>query len=82
MNFDPKVQLEILREISGLENAELLLPGYGVAYDHVDPRQLHSDLSVIKLPGLYLAVSFVFISSGKWVCVLCTKLLIGLSLIG
>lgn len=57
MNFDPQVQLEILRAIPGLEKVEILLPGYNVAYDHVNPRQLRPDLSVIKLPGLYLAVS-------------------------
>lgn len=58
MNFEPQVQLEVLRAISGLERVEILQSGYGVAYDFVNPRQLHADLSVKLLPGLYLAVSF------------------------
>lgn len=57
LNFDPDVQLKVLRAIPGLEKVEIVQPGYGVAYDFVNPRQLNTDLSVKKLPGLYLAVS-------------------------
>ena len=35
-----EVQLELLRSIRGLENVEMTQPGYGVEYDHVDPREL------------------------------------------
>lgn len=48
-----------MRAIHGLERVEILQPGYGVAYDFVNPRQLSVDLSVKKLPGLYLAVSIL-----------------------
>jgi len=49
------VQEEIVRSIDGLERAEIVLPGYAVEYDHVDPRALRPTLEMARLPGLYLA---------------------------
>lgn len=49
------VQIEYVRSIFGLENAEILQPGYAIEYDYVDPRALDNTLAVREVPGLYLA---------------------------
>jgi tRNA uridine 5-carboxymethylaminomethyl modification enzyme len=49
------VQLEYVRSIKGLENAEILQPGYAIEYDYVDPRVLTSSLALPEVPGLFLA---------------------------
>jgi tRNA uridine 5-carboxymethylaminomethyl modification enzyme len=49
------VQRAILKEIPGLENAEMLRPGYAVEYDFVFPDQLRPTLQCREAAGLYLA---------------------------
>jgi tRNA uridine 5-carboxymethylaminomethyl modification enzyme len=49
------VQGVAVRTIQGLENAEIIRPGYAIEYDYVDPRALSRTLQVRRLPGLYLA---------------------------
>jgi tRNA uridine 5-carboxymethylaminomethyl modification enzyme len=49
------VQVAFLRTIPGLENVEIMRPGYAIEYDFVDPTELKPTLEVHKLPGLYLA---------------------------
>ncbi|WP_454598063.1 tRNA uridine-5-carboxymethylaminomethyl(34) synthesis enzyme MnmG [Qipengyuania sp. SM2507] len=49
------VQLAMLRSMQGLERVEMVVPGYAVEYDHIDPRALGSDLQVKAIPGLYCA---------------------------
>ena len=49
------VQLAYVRSIVGLENADIIQPGYAIEYDYVDPRALDSALAVSGIPGLYLA---------------------------
>jgi len=49
------VQVEILATIPGLENAEVMRPGYAVEYDFVPPDQLRPSLETKRLGGLFLA---------------------------
>jgi len=50
-----EVQWEVVRSIPGLENAEMLRPGYAIEYDAIDPTELDRSLAVKKIAGLYLA---------------------------
>ena len=49
------VQLAMLRTMQGLEAVEMVVPGYAVEYDHIDPRALRASLEVRAMPGLYCA---------------------------
>ncbi len=49
------VQLAVLASIPGLENAEMIRPGYAIEYDAIDPRELTHGLEVKSLAGLFLA---------------------------
>ncbi|WP_338427053.1 tRNA uridine-5-carboxymethylaminomethyl(34) synthesis enzyme MnmG [Sphingopyxis kveilinensis] len=49
------VQLAMLRTMEGLEAVEMVVPGYAVEYDHIDPRALDRTLQVRAMPGLYCA---------------------------
>ncbi|WP_418592596.1 tRNA uridine-5-carboxymethylaminomethyl(34) synthesis enzyme MnmG [Ponticoccus sp. (in: a-proteobacteria)] len=50
-----EVQEAYVRTIVGLEQAEILQPGYAIEYDYVDPRALQSTLALRAMKGLYLA---------------------------
>jgi tRNA uridine 5-carboxymethylaminomethyl modification enzyme len=49
------VQAAMVASIPGLENAEMIRPGYAIEYDALDPRELHHTLEVKSIPGLFLA---------------------------
>ena len=49
------VQIAFLRSMPGLENVEVVRPGYAIEYDYVDPRTLNHTLEVKTKPGLFLA---------------------------
>lgn len=48
-------QLKFLRTIKGLENVEIIRPGYAIEYDFVDPTELRNTLETRRIPGLFLA---------------------------
>jgi tRNA uridine 5-carboxymethylaminomethyl modification enzyme len=50
-----EVQLDFIRTIPGLENAEIIRPGYAVEYDYCPPTQLHPTLETQRVSGLYFA---------------------------
>jgi tRNA uridine 5-carboxymethylaminomethyl modification enzyme len=50
-----EVQAAMVRSIPGLENAEMLRPGYAIEYDAIDPTELDRTLGVKKYAGLFLA---------------------------
>jgi tRNA uridine 5-carboxymethylaminomethyl modification enzyme len=49
------VQLAALRTLPGLENVEMLRPGYAVEYDYFPAYQLHHTLESKQVSGLYFA---------------------------
>lgn len=49
------VQLEMIRTIVGLENAEVMRPAYAIEYDYVLSDQIYATLETKRVPGLYLA---------------------------
>jgi tRNA uridine 5-carboxymethylaminomethyl modification enzyme len=49
------VQAAMVASIPGLEQAEMIRPGYAIEYDALDARELTHALEVKKIPGLFLA---------------------------
>jgi len=54
-SMDEDVQQQMVRTITGLENAEIVLPGYAVEYDFVPPTQLMPSLETKRVSGLFHA---------------------------
>ncbi len=49
------IQTEMVRSIKGLENADIMRPGYAIEYDYIDPTQLTQTLETKLISGLYCA---------------------------
>ena len=49
------VQVKMVRSIPGLEQAEILRPGYAIEYDYVDPIELKPSLETKRIEGLFHA---------------------------
>jgi tRNA uridine 5-carboxymethylaminomethyl modification enzyme len=49
------IQAAMVRSMIGLEQCEIVVPGYAVEYDYIDPRCLDSSLAVRGFEGLYCA---------------------------
>jgi tRNA uridine 5-carboxymethylaminomethyl modification enzyme len=49
------VQLKMIRSIVGMEQAEMIRPGYAIEYDFADPTQLFHTLETKKVENLFFA---------------------------
>lgn len=54
-SMEEGLQMEMLKSIRGLEQAEVLHFGYAIEYDFVPPHQLKETMESLAVPGLYLA---------------------------
>lgn len=50
-----EVQVDYIRSINGLQNAEITRPGYAVEYDAVNPIQIKANYETKTVKGLFLA---------------------------
>lgn len=50
-----ETQVQVVRSVRGLEEAEIMRPAYAIEYDYVDPIQLKPTLETKLLGGLFLA---------------------------
>jgi tRNA uridine 5-carboxymethylaminomethyl modification enzyme len=55
MSLPTSVQAEIVRALPGLEQAEMIRPGYAVEYDFIQPTELRRTLETKSVRGLYMA---------------------------
>lgn len=50
-----EVQLEFVRSVEGLEEAEIMRPAYAIEYDYINPLQLRPTLETKLVSGLFTA---------------------------
>ena len=49
------IQYQLVRSMTGLENAHILRPGYAIEYDYFDPRELRRSFETKSIQGLFFA---------------------------
>lgn len=54
-SLPPDIQIDLVRSVPGLENAEIVRPAYAIEYDFIDPVCLKLTLETKAISGLYLA---------------------------
>jgi tRNA uridine 5-carboxymethylaminomethyl modification enzyme len=55
MSLPADIQAKIVHALPGLEDAEIIRPGYAVEYDFIQPTELDGGLQARRVPGLFLA---------------------------
>jgi len=55
MSLPAHVQADIVHALPGLEDAEIIRPGYAVEYDFIQPTELDRGLQTHRVRGLFLA---------------------------
>jgi len=50
-----EVQVQFVRSVEGLEEAEIMRPAYAIEYDYVNPLELKPTLETKTVSGLYMA---------------------------
>jgi len=50
-----EIQVELVRSIKGLEEAEIMRPAYAIEYDYINPQDLKPTLETKRIKGLFLA---------------------------
>lgn len=55
MSLPAGLQAAIVHALPGLEEAEIIRPGYAVEYDFIQPTELDRGLQAHRVPGLFLA---------------------------
>ena len=54
-SLPPEIQIDLVRSVPGLEEAEIVRPAYAIEYDFIDPTSLKLTLESKAIQGLYLA---------------------------
>ena len=50
-----EIQIQFVRSVKGLEQAEIMRPAYAIEYDYVNPVQLKPTLETKRVSGLFMA---------------------------
>ena len=50
-----EIQLEVVRSVKGLEQAEIMRPAYAIEYDYINPQELNPTLETKRIRGLFFA---------------------------